>query len=358
MSSLLPHVDGAHTRSLGPTAAGRVSAALNVGFVLLDAHGAVSDATPMARDLFSVRDLEAFSARWSSLQADLAPVITATRPEAPREIDVRYDADGVSRSVRCEFHALEGNDRAGYVVLVQALDRAVALDAALRLASRYQTLSAIQPTAVHDFKGSLNALSLHTAVLEHTLGDGAAAGTDPGQMRCVQALQSELERLERGIGTVLNEHRADEAGVVRVDLGTLLESVAALLGAHAKRQGVTITRIPARAWVEVTGHADSLQQVILNLATNALEAMRDGGTLRLELATDGDDAVLTVSDTGAGIPSELQQQIWDFSFSTKPLGHGIGLHVAKRVVLAHGGHVDLRSSTEGTSFVVRLPLAR
>jgi signal transduction histidine kinase len=146
--------------------------------------------------------------------------------------------------------------------------------------------------------------------------------------------------------------------VGRVDLGALLESVAVLLNAHAKRQGVTITRVPANAWVEVTGHADSLQQVILNLATNALEAMRDGGALRLELATDGEEAVLTVSDTGTGIPSELQQRIWDLSFSTKPLGRGIGLHVAKQVVLAHGGRVDLSSSTEGARFVVRLPRAR
>src|SRR5262245_49250314 len=110
MSSLLPRVDGVDTRSLGAIAAGRVSAALNFGFVLLDAQGAVINATPMARDLFGVRDLEAFSARWSSLQADLAAVMTATSVEAPREIDVRYDADGVSRSLRCEFHALEGHD--------------------------------------------------------------------------------------------------------------------------------------------------------------------------------------------------------------------------------------------------------
>jgi signal transduction histidine kinase len=95
---------------------------------------------------------------------------------------------------------------------------------------------------------------------------------------------------------------------------------------------------------------------MLNLASNALEAMPRGGDLALSLTRDGAVAVLAVSDSGPGIPEELRHLIWDLSFSTKGRqGLGLGLYVVRSVAHAHGGTVTLDPTDSGARFAIRLP---
>lgn len=99
-----------------------------------------------------------------------------------------------------------------------------------------------------------------------------------------------------------------------------------------------------------------LTRVMENLITNALQAMEKGGTLTLKSQKVTDDIVITVSDTGIGIPSESQAKIFDPLYTTKPKGTGLGLSVTKRLIEAHGGTITLvETSHSGTTFEVSLP---
>lgn len=108
----------------------------------------------------------------------------------------------------------------------------------------------------------------------------------------------------------------------------------------------------------IMGDAARLEQAIVNLAGNALEAMPDGGTLRVATRTAGSDVEVTVTDTGIGIPARNLEQILKPFFSTKPHGTGLGLPLVARIVDAHGGRMWVESEVgKGTTFHVTLPLA-
>jgi signal transduction histidine kinase len=101
-----------------------------------------------------------------------------------------------------------------------------------------------------------------------------------------------------------------------------------------------------------------LKQAVLNIATNALEAMPNGG--RMDMALDAEDghAALAIRDNGPGIAPEVLSKMYGMYFTTKRGGTGIGLYVTRSVVESHGGDIHVESRRgEGTCFTVNLPLA-
>jgi signal transduction histidine kinase len=99
-------------------------------------------------------------------------------------------------------------------------------------------------------------------------------------------------------------------------------------------------------------------QVVENLARNAIQAMPEGGTLRLSSRVVGENWVLCVSDAGPGIPPELQETIFEPLVTTKRTGTGLGLALCKRIVDAHGGTIAVSSRPgQGATFTVELPLS-
>jgi signal transduction histidine kinase len=124
-------------------------------------------------------------------------------------------------------------------------------------------------------------------------------------------------------------------------------------------------RIEVRLEVSADGaraHADPFQmeQLLLNLVLNGVQAMPGGGTLTLRTRRDGDRVVVEVADTGVGIPEELRARVFDPFFTTRGVGQGtgLGLSVSYGIVRAHGGTIELESETgKGTTFRVILPAA-
>ena len=110
---------------------------------------------------------------------------------------------------------------------------------------------------------------------------------------------------------------------------------------------------------EINASASELQQVFVNLITNAVDSMPDGGKLSIETSQVGDFAEMRISDTGAGIPEEYKEHIFEPFFTTKPVGEGtgLGLYITYRIVNKYKGTIDFKSSEgKGTTFIVRFPI--
>lgn len=227
-----------------------------------------------------------------------------------------------------------------------------------RLASHMRALSGLFHGLVHDLKSPINSLVVNLELLKASISESPDVGR---QKRYVRILDEELVRLNRSVERLLPAAGPPQEQRGRFDLRELVEQTSELLSTTARHQSVKYRlQLPdeGRA-VSVEGYRDHVKQALLALAVNALEAMPGGGRLEVRLDAGAGEAVLTVSDTGEGIPEEVAERIYEPYVSTKDGHHeGIGLYVARSVVESTNGSIHHEALPDGGSrFTLTLPLA-
>ncbi|HEV2198740.1 MAG TPA: ATP-binding protein [Bryobacteraceae bacterium] len=227
----------------------------------------------------------------------------------------------------------------------------------LDVASRLAAISRITGGVAHEIKNPLNAIVLRLDVLKAHAGSGVP---EEEMIPEIDVLSREVRRLDRVVKTFLDFSRPVDVHFTEIDLAALAREVTDLMRPQAERAGVELVcNIPAEPAL-MRGDADMLKQAILNLVMNALEAMKGGGHLRIDVAAKcdrgGDYVDLAVEDDGPGIPPELREKVFQLYFTTKERGSGIGLAMTYRAVQLHNGTVDFVSDHgRGTAFRLRFP---
>src|SRR5215467_3654614 len=146
--------------------------------------------------------------------------------------------------------------------------------------------------------------------------------------------------------------------LAEMDLSKLVGDVVSLASPAAEQHQVRLERSGSPDPLPARIDADLVKQAILNIVLNGVQAMPEGGTLRLSCRRDGDGALVTVRDQGSGIPRDIRDKVFNLYFTTKKDGSGIGLAMAYRVVQLHHGSVEFTSVPgNGTTFSLRIPLS-
>ncbi len=194
-------------------------------------------------------------------------------------------------------------------------------------------------------------------------------GEDPASRENVtyaRVALEELDRVERSISHLLRFARDEELRLSELALPEVLHSAFDTLRERILQLGVRVRFEPESAGA-IRGDAEKLRRVWINLIGNALDALEEAGTrnpeLQIELGENlaGSEIWLRVRDNGPGVPEELRRRIWSPFYTSKATGTGLGLALAKKVVEAHGGSIELEASaasaagSRGASFLVTLP---
>jgi len=170
----------------------------------------------------------------------------------------------------------------------------------------------------------------------------------------------ESKRIDSLIGTFLDFSKPKEPKKARCNLLEILEKTLLLIlpQAHTHRVEIQKEIPPKPLWVKVD--VDQIRQAFMNVCINALEAMPQGGVLRISVREDKKDNVMVrFSDTGKGVPKEVQTRIFEPFFTTKERGTGLGLFIAHRIITQHGGEIALvEGDRGGSTFTISLPLER
>jgi len=235
---------------------------------------------------------------------------------------------------------------------------------ALRLrAERLEGVAELAASLAHEIKNPL--ASIRSAVEQ--LSRSPFSGND--EKTLARLVMRESDRLSRLLSEFLDFSRVRVARVEPIDLGALGASAARLADASPNRpDGVHVTSDAERAEYIVDGDEDLLHRAVFNLLLNAIQASPEGGNVHLAVGPalpehlagtryEHGAVMLTVTDCGAGIPTEIRDRLFDPFFTTKPGGSGLGLAVVHRAIDAHRGLVFLDSSSAGTRFTVVLPRA-
>ena len=347
-------------RSAAPNVwANRLSDVWDVGVVVLSPAGSVDFANARARGLLNAGADHDLEVRWREAARQLDPALrrAAAGQPAPVEANLRIrGGDDESHLLRAQIHAIEEDDCAAHLVLLQHAGRAAAIDASLRHASQNRGLASLYQDLAHDLKSVLNVIGLNLALLSR------AASPDGDLQRavhCGDVMRRELRRLDHAIDLILDRSLVEREAPEAFDLDACCERVARLIAARAARQRIEVqVHVPGHP-VPLVGFADRVQGALLNLVVNALDAMPHGGALDLRAWQEGGTTYLRVQDTGPGIPDEVLPHLWKLHHTTKPAGTGIGLHVTRATVEAHGGNITYhrRDGGVGASFTMAFPTA-
>ncbi len=169
--------------------------------------------------------------------------------------------------------------------------------------------------------------------------------------------RARFNRLDYIVTQFLQAIRPAPLQLKMVSLNDVVEKTLELLRPEIENRGVTIKTKLSQHLTATPIDATQLQQVLVNLVKNAMQAMTTGGMLNLQTGETSDGVWVSVADTGGGIPQEQINRIFEPFYTTKKKGTGLGLMIVQRIVRAHNGRIELESNVgRGTTFRIWLPL--
>ena len=263
---------------------------------------------------------------------------------------VRKDGTTVDTHVHV---ALDLEDGLG-ISLIEDVTGRRELEDQLRQAQKMDSIGKLAGGIAHDFNNLMTAVIGYSDLL---LGSGTSGEEDRARVEAIRDSALRASDLTRQLlafsrRQILQTQDIDLRDVV-TNMDTLLKR---LIG-----ENIRLRTFMGAKPVTVRADQTQLEQVVMNLAVNARDAMPDGGLLTIVVLTDGDSAVLFVTDDGVGMDLETQSRIFEPFFTTKPLveSSGLGLSTVHGIVGQSGGSVEVDSAPgQGTTFSIRLPLAQ
>ncbi|MEN3340450.1 MAG: two-component system, NtrC family, sensor kinase [Acidobacteriota bacterium] len=237
--------------------------------------------------------------------------------------------------------------------LVETYQRVFALREAVARNEQLAAVGQMAASVAHQVGTPLNLISGYVQMLQEE------AAAEPRTSRRLEIVQEQIDKVSTVVRTLLDHSRRPEERRA-VDLSTLLARVAEVAGPKLDASGISLTlRVPADL-PPIWADAAELELALLNLITNSLDAMSQGGTLGISATPSAQSVRIEISDTGIGIPADLLPRIFQPWVTTKPAGRGtgLGLSITEDVIARHGGTIHAASEPGRTTFTIELPLSQ
>jgi two-component system sensor histidine kinase PilS (NtrC family) len=330
---------------------------VGTGLIALDLEHRITAFNRAAEEITGVAAPHAIGQAWSSLIGAVVPlepiesVIAASPRASARHEAVLRRPDGSSVPVRMTFSALRSGEgeRLGLISACEDLSAIREMESRMRQADRLATVGRMAANIAHEIRNPLASLTGAIEVLTSPLT------ADDARERLSQIVGRESERLNHIIKNFLEYARPAPLSIATFDVAAAAEEVLLLLEHRTSPGSLKVIRefAPSIPWAV---DAQQFRQILWNLCLNAVEAMPEGGELRVSVVGRGATLEVAVTDTGDGIAAADVSHVFEPFFSTKPEGTGLGLALVHRIVQDHGGEIDVRSSPGlGTTFTLTLP---
>ncbi|HEX8948799.1 MAG TPA: ATP-binding protein [Dissulfurispiraceae bacterium] len=270
-------------------------------------------------------------------------------------------------------HKWGGNDEIGVLIhkvnemegtLAQREEELERKNRELLQSKKLAAIGTLASGVAHELNNPLNNIYISAQVLKRESGEHCP----PMIKETVEDIVSQAIRVKRIVGNLLMFARGREPQLRTVELNGLVQMVWKNLNPSYDPQAIGGEKdIPARrdvqfvlasnpAGVNVQADPEQLERVFINLFSNALDAMPEGGTLTVKVEQRKDSVRMAVSDTGRGIPAEVAEKVFEPFFTTKDKGTGLGLAIVFNIIKKHDGEITIESNEgKGTTFAITLP---
>jgi hypothetical protein len=230
------------------------------------------------------------------------------------------------------------------------------LERAARQGEKLAALGTLAAGLAHELNNPIGIISARTELMLLEAESRALPEDVRDDLRVVHRHAQRVSRIAHGLLSFARQPPGEHGAV---DLNRLVEETLLLIEPQLVSRRIVVDRTLAPGLPVVWGDGNALQQVLMNLLTNARDAMREGGKISIETARAADPSGgvrLAIQDTGPGIPPEVVARIFDPFFTTKPDGTGLGLSISYGIARDHQGTIDVHSVPgQGATFVLALP---
>ncbi|NIM00061.1 MAG: response regulator [Acidobacteria bacterium] len=325
--------------------------------LLLDGQLHVQQANPAAIEMFAKLDMPLVG----SIEAVLRSLGMFEATDRVRcgernceSCEIRYEDDRTFSLSVARLNEDRSNEP-DMVLVIGDISEARQMQLQLAQADKMSSLGRMISGVTHELNNPLTSIMGYSQLLRAAVPEGKVAER-------AERLESEARRCQKIVKNLLSFARRREVKHGSVSLNEVVESVLALMGYQMRIDGVTVETDLSPDLPAVVGDHHHLQQVLVNLLTNARQAIRSdaqSGKIIVRTRLHGGEAVIEVEDDGPGIPEALRSRIFDPFFTTKPEGQGTGLGLALvyGIVRDHAGTIEaLKEARDGACFRVTLPL--
>lgn len=339
--------------------AANILASMDHAVLTVNPEGILNGINPKGRHMLGIEPHD-LQKPFAQVGNGLEPLIELNdeiqeRGETIRDRAFPFQVDGQACRFLSHGHLLKDEKGAtiGTVLHVSDITEQSRLEERMRRMERFAGLGAVAAGLAHEIKNPLSALALHAQLLKEQLAEASIDDAD----ETIGILLSEVRRMNKvldGFREFASINQLDRQPVV---VTSLLEKVTRLLKPHLQSKGVSLELgIQDCQGVQIAVDSVKIEQVLINLMLNALEAMPGGGTLTIRCQMVEQQFKVSLIDTGAGIPQAIQGRLFDPYFTTKDRGTGLGLAICEKIIRQHEGGISFETSAAGTAFHLVLPV--
>jgi signal transduction histidine kinase len=230
------------------------------------------------------------------------------------------------------------------------------MEGRVRTAERLLSLGKLGAGVAHEIRNPLNAIAM---AIQRLGGEFRPREEErEGEYhQIVRVIRDEIGRLNQIVEQFVLFAKPYRLGIARSSLVEILENVVVLFAEEARRKSIEIRKEIDPRLPPLMIDRGRITQAIVNIVTNSIHAMEEGGNLTLKAKAEGRDWVrIVISDTGRGIPKEEIERAFDYSYTTREKGLGLGLPISHKIIEEHGGRITMESQVgKGTDVSIFLP---
>ncbi len=271
-----------------------------------------------------------------------------------QRVYLRAGAEPMDALITAQPMQVPGKGTAGALVIIRDVTELYNLQRRLEDTERYLAIGQMAADIAHDLNNVLSTISQAAEVVEQQKN-----GSEADRRFFLAMIHNAVRRGSEIIQRMREYIRGGKGERLPVNVTQILREALDLTQPLLTARGTIELRMQMPPTIPVMANAPDLRRSFCNIILNAVEAMPQGGVLKVGCKQEGGKAVVAIEDTGVGISPEARSRIFSPYYTTKAKGTGLGLSGARRIVQAHGGEIRFESEpNHGTKFLVYLPLMK
>jgi two-component system sensor histidine kinase HydH len=328
-----------------------------IGLMAIDSDGTIASFNQAAGAVLLLSADEILGRNASEVLPNQLWRLVGQSEEAKGVIEKELDcpiSDGRVIPLDVSVSLLEGDDGIflGHIILFRDMTEVQNLKREIETTQRLASLGRIAAGIAHEIRNPLSSIKGFATYFQERYRD------NPEDQKTAQIMVQEVERLNRVIGQLLEFARPVAMKLKPASLKRLIQHSLRMVEGQAREKNIEINANLSPDIKDFPLDQDRVNQVLLNLYLNAIEAMEDGGAISVSLSEnkDSEGIKIVISDTGKGIDKKDLDHIFDPYFTTKQSGTGLGLAIVHKIISSHRGEVKVNSEPDrGTVVTIYLP---